>query len=195
LRPDELPAVTVPPAIVEEAGINIGTLCHFFRNKEDIFLYSSKQTDIELVECVEQMTEHENDPILRYAVYRALEFKMIEKSDKIAELYLESYSSWRRTQMVIPINIERNRLYFHDYNQNFTKKDYYRLSMALRGMRLMYIAERVHTGVNKFKGYTPFIIETALAAFNVPKERREAAIARVMVIVRTYHGTVYGISF
>jgi AcrR family transcriptional regulator len=181
--------------IVEEARMNIGTLYHFFRDKEDIFLYSSKQTDIELMARVEQIMTNEKDPVLKYAVYRALEFKRVEKSDKIAELYLESYSSWRMTQMVIPINMQRNKLFFHEYNQNFKKQDYYRISMALRGMRLIYIAERVHTGVNKFKEYTPFIIDTALAAFNVPKGKRETAIAKAMDIARKDHITIYGINF
>jgi hypothetical protein len=84
---------------------------------------------------------------------------------------------------------------FHEYNQNFKKQDYYRISMALRGMRLIYIAERVHTGVNKFKEYTPFIIDTALAAFNVPKGKRETAIAKAMDIARKDHITIYGINF
>ena len=90
--------------IIEEAGINIGTLYHFFRDKEDIFLRGAEQTDIELVALVESLTKYEKDYVFKYAIYRALEFKMVEKSDKIAELYLESYSSWRMTQMVIPIN-------------------------------------------------------------------------------------------
>jgi len=177
--------------IIEEAGINIGTLYHFFRDKEDIFLRGSEQTDIELVALVESLTKHEKDYVLKYAIYRALEFKMVEKSDKIAELYLESYSSWRMTQMVIPINMVRNKLYFHEYNKDFTKQDYYRISMALRGMRLMYIAERVHTGLNKFKEYTPFIIESALRAFNVPKKRRDEAIRKAMDIAKKRHKTIY----
>ena len=170
--------------IIEEAGINTGTLYHFFRDKEDIFLRGSEQTDIELVALVESLTKHEKDYVLKYAVYMALEFKMVEKSDKIAELYLESYSSWRMTQMVIPRDMVRNKLYFHEYNKDFTKQDYYLISMALRGMRLMYIAERVHTGLNKFKEHTSFIIDSALKAFNVPKKRRDEAIDKAMAIAK-----------
>ncbi|MGD0168896.1 MAG: helix-turn-helix domain-containing protein [Smithella sp.] len=170
--------------IIEEAGINTGTLYHFFRDKEDIFLRGSEQTDIELVALVESLTKNEKDYVLKYAVYMALEFKMVEKSDKIAELYLESYSSWRMTQMVIPRDMVRNKLYFHEYNKDFTKQDYYLISMALRGMRLMYIAERVHTGLNKFKEHIPFIIESALKAFNVPKKRRDETIDKAMAIAK-----------
>ncbi len=170
--------------IIEEAGINTGTLYHFFRDKEDIFLRGSEQTDIELVALVESLTKNEKDYVLKYAVYMALEFKMVEKSDKIAELYLESYSSWRMTQMVIPRDMVRNKLYFHEYNKDFTKQDYYLISMALRGMRLMYIAQRVHTGLNKFKEHIPFIIESALKAFNVPKKRRDETIDKAMAIAK-----------
>ncbi|HUN55148.1 MAG TPA: helix-turn-helix domain-containing protein [Smithella sp.] len=170
--------------IIEKAGINTGTLYHFFRDKEDIFLRGSEITDFELVALVERLTANEKDYVLKYAVYFALEFKMVEKSDKIAELYLESYCSLRMTQMAMPIDMARNKLYFHEYNKDFTKQDYYRISLALRGMRLMFVAERVHTGLNKFKEDTPFIIDSALRAFNVPKKRRDEAIAKAMDLAK-----------
>jgi len=170
--------------IIEEAEINTGTLYHFFRDKEDIFLRGSEITDIELVALVESLTRNEKDYVLKYAVYMALEFKMIEKSDKIAELYRESYNSWRMTQMVIPVDVVRNKLYFHEYNKDFTRQDYYLISMAIRGMMSMYIAERVHTGLNKFKEHTPFIIDSALRAFNVPKKKRNEAIDKAMAIAK-----------
>ena len=178
--------------IAEEAGLKIGTIYHFFQDKEDIFLNHARQIDLELMAHVEQIIENPKDLILKYALYRALEFKIIEKYDKIAELYLESYNSWRMTQMIVPRNMQRKMLFFHEYNEKLTKKDYYRLSLALRGMRQIYIAERVHTGINRFKEHTPFIIDTALSFFNVPKQKRSAAIARAMDIAKTEHGMLYG---
>ena len=181
--------------IAEEGKFTIGTIYHFFRDKEDIFINSSIPAPDQLMTIVENITEDKEDHVLNYSVYRALEFKAIEKYDHIAEFYLEAYSSWRMTKSIIRGNMQRNKLYFSRYNKNFTAQDYYRISMALRGMRLMYIMERVHTGTNKFKEYTPQIIETALAAFNVPKERRDAAISRAMDIAGKYRGTVNGIIF
>lgn len=181
--------------IADEGKITIGTIYHFFRDKEDIFIKSSIPAPEQLMTVVEKITGSKKDHILNYSVYRALEFKAVEKYDHIAEFYLEAYSSWRMTESIIQGNMQRNRLYFSEYNKNFTEQDYYRISMALRGMRLMYIMERVHTGVNKFKEYTPQIIETALAAFNVPGERRDAAIGRAMGIAGKYRGKVNGIIF
>jgi hypothetical protein len=83
---------------------------------------------------VEQVIDDPNDFILKYALYRALEFKIVEKYDKIAELYLESYNSWRMTQMIVPRNMQRKKLFFHEFNAHFTKKDFYRLSLAMRGI-------------------------------------------------------------
>ncbi len=178
--------------IAREAGIQIGTIYHFFRDKEEILMKHSNQIDSDLMARVEQVIDNPNDFILKYALYRALEFKIVEKSDKIAELYLESYNSWRMTQLILPRNIQRKKLFFHEYNKNFTKKDYYRLSLALRGMRQIYIADRVNTGINRFKEITPFIIETALSFFNVPRQKREKAIARAMAIAGNRHEVIYG---
>jgi len=181
--------------IAEEGKITIGTIYHFFEDKEDIFINSSIPAPEQLMTIVEQITESAKDHVLNYSVYRALEFKAVEKYDHIAEFYLEAYNSWKMTKMIIQGNMQRNRIYFSEYNKDFTDKDYYRISMALRGMRLMYIMERVHTGLNKFKEYTPLIIETALEAFNVPKERQNDAIRRAMEIAAKYRGTVNGIKF
>ena len=181
--------------IAEEGKFTIGTIYHFFRDKEDIFISSSIPAPDQLMTIVEKITGSKTDHVLNYAAYRALEFKAIEKYDYIAEFYLEAYSSWRMTKSIIQGNTQRNKLYFSRYNKNFTEQDYYRISMALRGMRLMYIMERVHTGVNKFKEYTPQIIETALAAFNVPKKKRDAAIGKAMEIAAKYRGKVNGIIF
>ncbi|MBP7766785.1 MAG: TetR/AcrR family transcriptional regulator [Syntrophaceae bacterium] len=177
--------------IAEEAGIKIGTIYHFFRDKEEVLLKHSQQIDSELMAHVEQVIDDPNDFILKYALYRALEFKIVEKYDKIAELYLESYNSWRMTQMIVPRNMQRKKLFFHEFNAHFTRKDYYRLSLALRGMRQICIAERVHTGMNRFKEHTPFIIETALTFFNVPKPKRDAAVAKAMEIAKDKQGMLY----
>jgi hypothetical protein len=176
--------------ITEEAGVNIGTVYHFFRNKEEIFFNQAKITDKEIMNLARHFTYDKGNYVLQYALYRAFEFKMIEGSDILAELYLHSYSSWKLTERMISRNIRRKKLYFKEYIENFTKQDLYKKCMALRGMRLMFMSERVHTGINKFEEYTPFIINTTLEIFNVPKRKRNATIATAMDIVRNYPGPV-----
>lgn len=180
--------------ISEKAQINIGTLYHFFRDKEDLQLHISRDVYNEFMDYADGITRNKKDPALRYALTRALELKAIEKYDHVAELYLESYYSWRITQMVLPVNIQRNKLLFHEYNQEFTEQDYLNRTLALRGMRLMFILDRVNNGPGNFKKTCPFLIETALTLFNVPRENIDDAIMKAMKYVKKDRATVHGIS-
>jgi hypothetical protein len=131
---------------------------------------------------------------VKYALTRALEFKVIEDYDRVAELYLETYSSWRITQMMLPVNVQRNKLFFHKYNKNLTEHDYYMKTLALRSMRMGFISERVHSGAGNFKTRCPFLIETALSLFHVPKQTINKAINKAMDEVKKGTITIHGIT-
>jgi AcrR family transcriptional regulator len=170
--------------IIDKVGINTGSLYHYFKDKEDIFLHITRQTYNDFITYVDSMTEGD-DVSVKYALTRALEFKLVEDYDRIAELYLEAYSSWRIGGMVQPINMKRNKDFFHQYNPDFTEEDYHNRTLAMRGMRLIFISERVHSGPGKFDSWCPFLIETALNVFNVPKQNIDNAIAKAMEMVKS----------
>jgi len=170
--------------IAERARINIGTIYHFFKDKEDLHLHIGKDVYNEFMEYADSLTKKKKDPALRYALTRALELKEVEDSDRVAELYLESYSSWRITQMVLPVNIQRNKLLFHEYNPDFTEQDYLNRTLALRGMRHMFILDRVKNGPGNFNTKCPFLIGTALKLFNVPKENIDKAVPKAISFVK-----------
>ncbi len=168
--------------IIETVGIKNGTLYHFFKDKEDIFCHVCLTTYEEYIRYVDSVTE-DQDVVLQYAMTRALEFKMVEEDDMIARLYDEAYSSWRVAEALTPINMARNRQLFHQFNPGFTDDDYRNRTLALRGMRALLIADRVHTGPGRFKSWCPFAIETALTLFNVPKMEIQRAIARALDLI------------
>ena len=64
----------------------------------------------------------------------------------------------RSSQVQLPINIQRNKLFFQRYNKKFTEQYYYNRTLALRGMRLIFITERVHSGAGNYKTRCPFLI-------------------------------------
>jgi AcrR family transcriptional regulator len=180
--------------IMARAGINFGSLYHFFHDKEDILLHISRQTYEEFILYVDGITRDEPDSAVKYALTRALEFKAIEGNDRVAELYLETYSSWKSTQVMLPVNVERNKLLFHQYNKGFTGQDYYLRTLALRSMRLGFISERVHSGPGMFDTRCPFLIETALTLFNVPEMNIRKAVGRAMDEVKKGSITIHGVT-
>jgi hypothetical protein len=134
----------------------------------------------------------EMNPVLQYSVINALELKAVEKYDRIAEFYLVVYNSWRITELMLSYNIQRNRLFFHKYNETFNDQDYYMRTLALRGIRLSFIAERVNQGVVNFDMKCPFTIEMGLSLFNVPERTIKATINKTMMIINEKSIMIYG---
>jgi AcrR family transcriptional regulator len=168
--------------IIDQVGIKNGTLYHFFKDKEDIFCHVCMKTYDAFIAYVDGVTEDTDGP-LKYAMTRALEFKLVEEDEMIARLYEEAYSSWRVAEAMIPVNMKRNRRFFHRYNPAFTDDDYRYRTVALRGMRALLISDRIHTGKGRFDVWCPFAIETALSLFHVPESDIARAVTRTLALI------------
>ena len=178
--------------IIKKAGVNTGTLYHFFHDKEEILLILSARTYETCIAIVEKMTRDENDSILKFTLTRALEFRMMEKHPNAAAVALDVYSSWRITKRVLAVDIERNKASFGKYNKSFTEQDYYFTTLAARGMRLSFLAERVSETSSTFQKGWPFLIEMELRLFNVPKAVVERSIKKVQEMIGKKSITVRG---
>lgn len=187
--------VTTIRQIIEEAGVQTGTLYHFFRDKEDILLQLVIDAYNQIMRTAATYYGKEKDPAMQYALIYALEMKAVHKYKRVAELYLEAYSSWRITTFMMPFNLERNKAFFHRYNKDFTEQDYYLRTLSLRGMRLSFLTEQAHTGTLGFETTCQFLIRTGLSMFNVPPTKIDSTIKKTMQMVKKdMNLTVYGLS-
>ena len=178
--------------ITAKVGINSGSLYHFFRDKDDIFKNIVIETYKEIIDYSDIAMKENQDPAFRYALTRAFEMKAIEKYNRIAELYHVAYSSWPVTQAMLAINMERKRLFFQSLNPDFTERDYYNRSLALRGMRLSFISRRLYEGPGNLSDSVAFLIETALSMFNVPEDHIRRLIPKVLGIIDRESFDLYG---
>lgn len=178
--------------ITAKVGINTGSLYHFFRDKDDIFKNIVIETYKDIIAYSDSILTENQDPAFRYALTRALEMKAIDTYNRIAELYHVAYSSWPVTQAMLPINMERKQFFFHSLNPDFTEKDYYNRSLALRGMRLSFISRRLYEGPGNLAESVAFLIETALSMFNVPEDHIRGLIPKVLDILDQELLELYG---
>ena len=174
--------------IIEKAGITTGTLYHFFRDKEDILLHRTKIVYDEAMKAADiiatEIAGEKDDSALRYAIIYALEMKAVERYDRVAEHYMESYSSPRITEVMLPMNIERNRAFFQKYNPDMTDEECYIKTLALRGMRLAFLAERVYKRKVDYEAKCSFLIETSLAIFNVPANKISSIVSKALALTK-----------
>ena len=162
--------------ITEKANVLNGTLYHFFKDKEQILLQIVIDAYGELMTVADDIIGNESDPALRFAVIYLLEMKAIQNYPNIAELYLESYSSWRITDELHPLNVNLNKQFFGCFNDDFRQMDYHMITLALRGMKLVFISERINIDQLDFREKCSFLIRSSLTMFNVPQPRITKAI-------------------
>ncbi len=168
--------MTTVRQIIKRAEIQTGTLYHFFKDKEDILLQIVTDTYEEAMKIADGLVGQRADPVKKYATICALELKAVEKYIQIAELYYESYSSWRITKVMTDYNVQRNRFFFSQYTPEFSEMDYYLKTLAIRGMRFNFITERIFSGSLAFTVKLPFLLKTELESFNVPDEKIEKIV-------------------
>ena len=185
---------TTTRQIIEAAGINNSTLYHFFRDKEDLFQSIVFDMYIKSIQIINKTTHKEDDGVFLYALDRVVEFKAVAKYRNVAQTFLDVYSSWRISEKVTKADIERCKLFFKSFTKNFSQEDYYVRNLALRGMRLNFIAECVHMGGGKFEQRWPFLIKTDLQFFNVPKADIQKTIERIATVINEKSFAIFGLT-
>lgn len=185
---------TTTRQIIDKAGITTGTLYHFFRTKEDILLQIVREAYADAMKAVDGIVEKKGDSVLHYALVYILEMKAVAKYGPIAELYLQSCSSWHITHAMLPLHIKRNKALFHSYNPAFTDQDYYLRTLALRGMELSFIIEQIHAGKTDYEAKCDVFLRYGLSLFNVPQGTIDANLKRALHLAKTKTLKIQGFS-
>ncbi|HUN55053.1 MAG TPA: TetR/AcrR family transcriptional regulator [Smithella sp.] len=178
--------------IIEAAGVSTSTLYHFFQDKEDIFLAVVFDIYIKSIQLI-HTTTHEDDAIFLYALNRVVELKAAAKHRVLAQIFFDVYSSRRIRQKVLQADNERCKLIFKPYTKKYSDDDFYVRSSTLWGMRLSFITECVHLGAENFEKRWPFLVETDLQFFNVPKADIKKKIEKIAVVINEKSFTIFGL--
>jgi AcrR family transcriptional regulator len=178
--------------IIEEAGISTSTLYHFFQDKEDIFLSVVFDIYIKTIQLI-HTTANEDDAIFLYALNRVVELKAAAKHRILAQIFFDVYSSRRIRQKVLQADNERCILIFKPFTKKYNEDDFYVRSSTLWGMRLNFIAECVHLGAENFEKRWPFLVETDLQFFNVPKSDIKKKIEKIATVINEKSFTIFGL--
>jgi hypothetical protein len=178
--------------ILEKAGIQNGSLYHFFKNKEEIFANLTSDLFDEGTRVAEKLAKNDMSPALQYAITMNIELYAVEKFKRLAELYTEAYKSWTVFETVARKGAGRNKKLFHKYNPEFTDKDYYTRTVAIKGCMYGFISERYFKGDISYQDKITTLLTMSLTLFNVPANEIKSAIHKSMNIAKKKKIVIYG---
>ena len=183
---------TTTRQILAEAGIKNGTLYHFFKNKEQIFMNLAAGIFEDASRVVEDLAGKDKSFVLQYAIGLNLEFFAVEKHERLAELFYEAYKSWTVLEFLTQQGAQKNKLLFEAYNPDFTDQDYYVRTMAIKSCIYGFIADRYHKGRISYLEKTATILELSLSLFNAPKTDIKKALKKSNDIIKKKKIVIFG---
>lgn len=162
--------------IAGQTDVNIGSLMHLFRTKENLLC--------ELVEFVlngqfrvaEKLVQGiTDDKLMFWTAETILQLYMAESSETIRELYAAAYSMPNTSAVIYHTIAEKLQMFFGDRFPEYEIKDFYELEIAsgsiIRGF-MVVPCDMYFTMERKVKRY----IETSFRVYRVEEERIGQAI-------------------
>lgn len=120
--------------IVDESGVLIGSIYHFYKNKESLF----RSLFFEIINIADQSIAEEYgddiDPVFQYSALFALGLTAVEMDDIICELFYESYSFEGILDSWVEYFRKKKQNLFAYRNPQLTIEDYYVKILASTGL-------------------------------------------------------------
>ncbi len=178
--------------IIENANVTIGSLYHFYSNKEDILLNIVKDYFEEVIEISTSYANELNKPLLVFSINAAISFKLISKNKNIAELYLAAYNSVEASSYIYDISSQLTPIWFKGYGHNFTHSDYYNRSVLIKGIFQTFISDEFYSGHIAINEKLDLMVQTIYHSFGVPECEIEQVLLTTKSIINSNQITVKG---
>ena len=165
--------------IIKESGILSGSIYHFFDNKEDIF----KSLILELFDDCEriviEMFGGIKSPVFLYIILVETELRVIERNDRIRELYYEAYTSDVIFEKIVDQGAKKSRQVFGKYNPDYSLSNYYDVNLMIKGAMRGYIIDSKLDKKRSSKSRDNNMLNMILKLMNVKSRESQEIIKEV----------------
>ena len=156
--------------IVEATGMQVGSIYHFFKNKEEIFAY----TAITNFETYRKMTtdfygDKDLSNAYLYAVTTFCTFYLAEYYNNCLDIIFETFRAPLIMHKIAKHTAKANMKWFEEYNLNCDFDSFYPRTLAMGGVIYSYLCNRVTYLDSPFRKRMKTYFNIALSTYNVPK--------------------------
>lgn len=172
--------------VLKKAGLSTGSLYHFFKNKEEILLFSLKDALLEISSLTDSIAVKYKEPMLRYALGIAIGISEIFRHKRLFNFYHAVYKNETAENFMISLKVARMKNLLNDLNLHFTDNEIQARVLAIHGATraLMLATINKQLSANLDDIYS-LIIRIALSEFNIPRQKIDAIISLTTTIIQT----------
>ena len=171
--------------ILKKAGLSTGSLYHFFKNKEEILLFSLKDALLEISSLTDGMAVKYNEPVLRYALGIALGTSEIFKYKPLFNFYDAIYKNESAENFMVNLKVSRMKNLLNELNLHFTDNEIHTRILAIHGAtRALMLAKINNQLMASLEEIYSLIIKIALSEFNVPTKQIEKILKLTRKIIQ-----------
>ena len=172
--------------VLKKAGLSTGSLYHFFKNKEEILLFSLKDALLEISSLTDSIAVKYKEPMLRYALGIAIGISEIFRHKRLFNFYHAVYKNETAENFMISLKVTRMKNLLNDLNLHFTDNEIHARVLAIHGATraLMLATINKQLSANLDDIYS-LIIRIALSEFNIPQQKIDAIISLTTTIIQT----------
>jgi AcrR family transcriptional regulator len=172
--------------VLKKAGLSTGSLYHFFKNKEEILLFSLKDALFEISSLTDSIAVKYSEPMLRYALGIALGISEISHYKHLFNFYHAVYKNESAENFMISLKIARMKKLLLDLNLHFSDNEIHSRVLAIHGAtRALMLAKINRQLTANTNDIYSLIIRIALSEFNIPQEKIDEIIRLTTKIIKT----------
>ena len=171
--------------ILKKAGLSTGSLYHFFKNKEEILLFSLKDALLEISSLTDGMAVKYNEPVLRYALGIALGTSEIFKYKPLFNFYDAIYKNESAENFMVNLKVTRMKNLLNELNLHFTDNEIHTRILAIHGATRALMLAKINNQLSaSLEEIYSLIIKIALSEFNIPKKQIEKILKLTRKIIQ-----------
>ena len=172
--------------VLKKSRLSTGSLYHFFKNKEEILLYSLKDALLEISSLTDSMAVRYKEPALRYALGIAIGISEIFKYKHLFNFYDAIYKNESAENFMISLKVTRMKKLLNDMNLHFTANEIHSRVLAIHGATRTLMLARINKQLSaNLNDIYSLIIRIGLSEFNVPKKKINKIIKLTTKIIQT----------
>lgn len=176
--------------ICEHAGITLGSLYHFFGNKEGVFahlVHDLMETTAGLGAYVVSDAE---PPPVQLGFEIGLQIQLVSDDARVAGLYHAAYSSWPITKVILEVGAAGIRRVSAQRGRGCSEDEAYALALFVKSLMAGITQERIGQNRLSAEQRLDLFLDALLPMLGLTRPQAERAAARIRELIHTHRTTL-----